>query len=113
MILNNLGIINSSLVEEETDTESLTRLMMEIGIEMSPKDDDIYKLLLWNDDTNNMEYVMTCLIKVCKLTVEESFSIMLEAHTKGKAVAKTGTYDIVMSMKEALNKMNIEATIEK
>lgn len=104
---------NSVLVEEEIDTESLNDLMNELGIKMSSKNEDVYKLLLWNDEFNSMEYVMECLITICKLTVEESFTVMMEAHTKGKAVAKKGSYDEMISMKDALNKMNLEATIEK
>lgn len=104
---------NSVIVEEQIDTESLNKLMDELGIKMSSKNDDVYKLLLWNDEVNSMEYVMECLIKICKLTVEESFTIMMEAHSKGKAVAKKGSYDEMVSMKDALNKMNLEATVEK
>lgn len=104
---------NSVVVEEQVDTESLTNLMDELGIKMSSKNDDVYKLLLWNDEFNSMEYVMGCLIKICKLTVEDSFIVMMEAHSNGKAVAKKGSYDEMLSMKDALNKMNLEATVEK
>jgi ATP-dependent Clp protease adapter protein ClpS len=51
--------------------------------------------------------------KICKISVEDSFKVMIEAHTKGKAVAKTGNYDEIYSMKDALNKLNLEATVEK
>lgn len=109
----NNTILDDIDVDTEIDTKSLDDLLSELGIKKSTKNDDEYKLLLWNDEVNSMEYVMECLIMICKLSVEESFKIMLEAHTKGKAVAKTGSYDEILSMKDALNKMNLEATMEK
>ena len=100
-------------IDVETDTDSLSKLMNELGIKMSSKNEDTYKLLLWNDEINSMEYVMECIIKICKITIEDSFKIMLEAHTNGKAVVKVGGYDEITSMKESLNKLNLEATVEK
>ena len=110
-------IYNSTLddieIDNDVDTDSLNKLMDELGINMSSKNEDTYKLLLWNDEVNSMEYVMGCLMKICKISVEDSFKVMIEAHTKGKSVAKTGNYDEIYSMKDALNKLNLEATVEK
>ena len=62
------------------------------------------KLIVWN--------IMESLYIICELDEKESFKIMMEAHIAG-AIAKSGSYDEILIMKNALNKKNIEATIEK
>jgi ATP-dependent Clp protease adapter protein ClpS len=37
---------------------------------------------------------------------------MLEAHIKGKAIAKTGSFEEMVGMKKQLNVRGIEATVE-
>jgi len=105
----------STLTENEVgvDTDSLSKLMEEMGIGLSTQNESVYKLLLWNDEVNSMEHVMEALITICGIKNEDAFRIMLEAHSKGKSIAKTGSYDDMVSMKDALNKQMIEATVEK
>lgn len=116
LILEKLGynyINNSTSIDDNVDVEidKLTELLNELGIVKSS--DDEYKLILWNDEVNDMLHVMLALFEICQLSNEKSMEIMLEAHTNGKAVAKTGSFDELNEMKKALNKRNIEATIEK
>jgi ATP-dependent Clp protease adaptor protein ClpS len=74
--------------------------------------EDVYKLIIHNDHVNDMLHVVLALVAICKLTPDESAAIMMEAHINGKAVAKTGTLELMNNMKMALNDMNIEATVE-
>ena len=94
----------------DNDTDSLTNLLNELGISKATEEN--YKLLIWNDDVNDMLYVILALYEVCKLNNEESMRIMLEAHTKGKAVVKSGTLEEMNAMKIGLNDRGIEATVE-
>lgn len=100
-------------IKTNTDTESLKKLLSSLGIQLSSENEDLYKLILWNDEINSMEYVMESLYIICELDEKESFKIMMEAHIAGRAIAKSGSYDEILIMKNALNKKNIEATIEK
>jgi len=93
-----------------TDTDSLTELLEELGI--SRETEGSHKLLLWNDEVNDMLHVVLALFEICGLDNEEAMRVMLEAHNKGKAVAKTGTEEDMKIMKDALNKRGIEATVE-
>lgn len=103
---------NSSVIEEvETDVETLKKMMSELGISLS--NEDTYKLILWNDDVNDMLYVITALSDICELTKEECVKIMLDAHENGKSIAKIGTFDDMNSMKDALNLRKINASVEK
>jgi len=71
-----------------------------------------FKLMLWNDHVNDMVYVSIALMSICKVTAQEAFNIMMDAHTNGKAIAKTGSLEELNPMKKGLNDMNLEATIE-
>lgn len=116
MILESLGykISNSTAeeieIETDVDNDSLTKLMNEIGIEMSNEDE--YNLIIWNDDVNDMLHVALALYEICKLNNDDAMRIMMEAHIKGKAVAKSGSFEKMNEMKIALNKRGIEATVE-
>lgn len=113
MILEKMGYGfqgNLADTDVETDNDSLTRLMNEIGISMS--DDNEFKLLIWNDDVNDMLHVVLALYEVCQLNNEDAMRIMMEAHNKGKAIAKSGSQDDMIAMKIALNIRGIEATVE-
>jgi len=113
MILEEAGYgIKGNLadVEIETDNDSLTKLMEEIGIKRS--EDNDYTLVLHNDDVNDMLHVTLALYEICGLNNEKALKVMMEAHENGKAVAKTGSFDEMNTMKVALNKRGIEATVE-
>lgn len=112
-MIKNSNILDSTIeeVEIETDNESLIKLMNELGISM--KNDDVYKLILWNDDVNDVYHIINSLSEVCKLSNEDCITVTYEAHKNGKAVAKKGSYDEMVKMKDSLNIRKINATVEK
>jgi len=111
-ILEDQGFgIQYNLVDDvDTDNDSLTKLMDEIGIKRS--DDAEYTLVLYNDEVNDMLHIILALYEVCDLNNEDAMKVMMEAHNKGKAVAKSGSLDKMNNMKDSLNKRGIEATVE-
>ena len=113
MILEKMGYNfqgNLADVETDTDNESLTELMNEIGIKRS--DENEFVLIIHNDEVNDMMHVTLALYEICDLNSEEAMRIMMEAHDKGKAVAKSGSFEVINGMKVALNTRGIEATVE-
>ena len=113
MILEKMGYGfegNLADTEIDVDNDSLTKLMDEIGIKMS--DDEESNLVLYNDDVNDMLHVVLALYEICDLNNEEAMRVMMEAHNKGKAVAKSGSFNNMNAMKVALNVRGIEATVE-
>ena len=101
---------NNSSTDTDIDTVSINEVLNELGIRSS--NDDVYKLILWNDHVNNMIHVIVSLCEVCKITESEATRIMLEAHEKGKALVKKGYFDEMNNMKIGLNDRNLEATVE-
>lgn len=53
-----------------------------------------YAVILHNDDTNTMDFVVTVLRKVFGYTVEKCVELMMEAHEKGRAVVWVGALEV-------------------
>lgn len=72
-----------------------------------------YKVILHNDSTNPMDYVVQSLRQVIpKLSQERAISIMLEAHTRGKAVAKRCHKELAELYEDQLRSRGLVATVE-
>ncbi|AZA83854.1 Clp protease ClpS [Chryseobacterium lactis] len=64
--------------------------------------DDVYKLVLHNDDVHTFDYVIDSLIEVCKHTLEQAEQCTMLVHYKGKCTVKTGSIDVLKPMHEKL-----------
>jgi ATP-dependent Clp protease adaptor protein ClpS len=64
--------------------------------------DEIYKLVLHNDDIHTFDYVIDSLIEVCKHTLEQAEQCTMLVHYKGKCTVKTGSMDILKPMHDKL-----------
>jgi ATP-dependent Clp protease adaptor protein ClpS len=72
---------------------------------------DQMDLLVFNDDINTFDHVINTLIKVCKHSAEQAEQCTLLIHYKGKCAVKTGTYDFLKPMREAICEAGIDARI--
>ena len=72
---------------------------------------DVYDLVVFNDDVNTFEHVIKTLIKVCKHTPEQAEQCTLLIHYKGKCAVKTGLFEELRPMREAICEAGIEARI--
>ncbi|RXM51131.1 MULTISPECIES: ATP-dependent Clp protease adaptor ClpS [unclassified Chryseobacterium] len=64
--------------------------------------DDVYKLVLHNDDVHTFDYVIDSLIEICKHTLEQAEQCTILVHYKGKCTVKTGSLDLLKPMHEKL-----------
>ena len=72
-----------------------------------------YKVILHNDDFTPMEHVVEVLRKVIpRMSVRRAVDIMLEAHTKGKAVVTKCHKELAELYQESLKAEGLIATIE-
>jgi ATP-dependent Clp protease adaptor protein ClpS len=72
-----------------------------------------YKVILHNDDYTPMEHVIKVLRKVIpRMNLRQAVSIMLEAHTKGKAVVTKCHKELAELYQEGLRAEGLIATIE-
>jgi ATP-dependent Clp protease adaptor protein ClpS len=72
-----------------------------------------YKVILHNDDYTPMEHVVAALRKVIpRMSLPRAVSIMLEAHTKGKAVVIKCHKELAELYREGLKNEGLISTIE-
>ena len=93
------------LPELQVKPEELRRLLAEI---LPP-----YKVILFNDDYNEMDYVVAALLQsVNGLTSQEAEQIMLTAHLTGSAIVIICPKETAEYYQERLLSYGLTATIE-
>ena len=63
------------------------------GIEDVTQDEDVKKLILWNDDVNSFDFVIESLVEVCGQDSMQAETCAMIAHFKGKCPVKSGSFD--------------------
>lgn len=71
-------------------------------IALMEHEDEVYKLVLWNDDVNTFDFVIECLIEICKHTPEQAEQCTILVHYKGKCTVKTGDMETLKPMHDKL-----------
>ncbi|MBN9121227.1 MAG: ATP-dependent Clp protease adaptor ClpS [Planctomycetes bacterium] len=72
-----------------------------------------YAVILHNDDTNTMEFVVTVLRKVFGYTVEKCVKLMLEAHEKGKAAVWIGALEVAELKADQIRSCGADPLVKK
>jgi len=65
-------------------------------------EDEVYKIVLHNDDVNTFEFVIECLIEICEHTLEQAEQCTMLVHYKGKCTVKTGALEKLKPMHQKL-----------
>ena len=71
-----------------------------------------YVLILENDDYNSFDWVITCLMKVCKHEYEQANQCAHIVHFKGRCDVKYGDYETISDMKDKLQNAGLSVTME-
>mgnify|MGYP001341234674 CR=1 FL=1 len=69
-------------------------------------------LVLLNDDYNDFDYVIDCLVLVCNFTPMQAEQLSYIAHYKGKSVIKSGSFLDMINFKKDLTIYGLELEIE-
>ncbi|MGC4021468.1 MAG: ATP-dependent Clp protease adaptor ClpS [Cyclobacteriaceae bacterium] len=72
---------------------------------------DTKDLVVFNDDFNTFEHVIQTLIRVCKHTMEQAEQCTILIHFKGKCAVRSGSYEELNPMREAICEAGIDAKI--
>ncbi len=89
-----------------TETES--------GVEQRQQVLPPWRVILHNDDVNEMMYVVQSLMKtVPALSTQRATEIMFEAHEHGKATVTTCPLELAELYRDRLEGFGLTATIEK
>ena len=71
-----------------------------------------YRLVLHNDDYNSFDWVITCLMKICKHENEQATQCAHIVHFSGKCDVKYGDLETISTMKDKLENAGLSATME-
>lgn len=80
--------------------------------ETLPKPEDLYQVILHNDDHNTMEHVVRCLMRVFGHPEPLAIKIMLEAHERGRAIAEVEAETPARRHRDQLQSFGLTATVE-
>lgn len=86
---------------EDNDTDLLTG------------NEDGCQLIVWNDEVNSFDWVITTLVEVCGHTTEQAEQSAMIIHTKGNYAVKNGSYDYLKPMCDSITERGIGATVEE
>ncbi len=70
------------------------------------------KLVLYNDDVNTFDFVIDCLMEICKHDELQAEQLAVLVHYKGKAIVKEGEAEKLAPMCTALTDRGLSAVIE-
>lgn len=73
---------------------------------------DLYELILFNDDHNEFDFVIDCLIEICEIEPIQAEQITLIVHEKGKCGVVYGTLNELKPKYEKLTNKGLTVSIE-
>ena len=83
----------------------------EEDVALLEQEDEVYKIVLWNDDVNTFDYVIDALVEICEHTLEQAEQCTLLVHYKGKCTVKTGSLEKLKPMHEKLLSRSLTSEI--
>jgi len=72
---------------------------------------DVKDLMVFNDDVNTFDHVISTLVKVCKHSAEQAEQCAMIIHYKGKCSVKKGHLKDLKPMKNAICEAGIDAKV--
>ena len=69
-------------------------------------------LVLLNDDYNDFDYVIDCLVLVCNHTPLQAEQLSVITHYKGRCEIKTGTFVDILNLKKDLTLYGLDLEIQ-
>lgn len=83
----------------------------ELVLEKEVEVDDSHELIVFNDDVNTFDHVISTLINVCDHTPEQAEQCTWIIHYKGKCSVKLGSLDKLKPMRQGICDQGISAEV--
>lgn len=94
-------------------TAPLPEVLPEEGTETRTRRQPPYAVILHNDDSNSMDFVVMVLRKVFGYTVEKCVELMLEAHEKGRAAVWVGALEVAELKADQIRSFGADPFVKK
>lgn len=72
------------------------------GILLLEEEVDVRELIVFNDDINSFDHVITTLIQICGHEPVQAEQCAVLIHTKGKCCVKLGSWEELVPMRNAI-----------
>lgn len=72
---------------------------------------DVHNLIVFNDEVNTFEHVISTLMDVCEHTPEQAEQCTLLIHYKGKCSVKNGSWEELVPMRNEICRRGISAEV--
>lgn len=73
---------------------------------------DRYDLVVYNDDINTFEHVISVLVKVCNHHLLQAEQCTMIIHNNGKCKVKSGSFDEIAAMRNSICDKGLSAEVE-
>lgn len=93
------------------DTE--TRVLPSADEKQDVYDDGPFVVILYNDDVHDIEEVVSQIQKATGYDLERCVRIMIEAHTRGRAIAFTGSQEKCNRAAAVLRQIRLQVETDK
>lgn len=87
--------------------ETEEQIEIDAGLENKPA------IILYNDDVNTFDHVISALVRICKHEIEQAEQVAWIVHTKGKCDVKHGSLEYLKPICKTLQSNGLSAVIEQ
>lgn len=98
-------------MSDRTSTKGLPE--EEIDVLVAEDEQFPFSLVVWNDEVNTFDWVISSLMEVCGHTHEQAEQCAMIIHFNGKYAVKEGEYLKLRPLCDALQERGLSATIEE
>ncbi|HEY9257919.1 ATP-dependent Clp protease adaptor ClpS [Chitinophaga sp.] len=98
-------------MSDRTSTKGLPE--EEVDVLVAEDEQYPFSLVVWNDEVNTFDWVISSLMEVCGHTHEQAEQCALIIHFNGKYAVKQGEYTKLRPLCEALQERGLSVTIEE
>jgi len=90
------------------ETQEETYTLEEVLAAVTPS----HRLILWNDETNSFEHVISCLVRHLQYTESQAEKIAWKVHTEGKCAVLEGSYTEMDVYRKILKSEGLTVSVE-
>ena len=94
------------------DTDTDIDVLEDIEIDLDELLDEHSRLVVYNDDVNTFDWVITSLVEIIGHDTVQAEQLAMLIHFKGKATVKSGSHEELQPLKDGLCDRELSAVIE-
>jgi ATP-dependent Clp protease adaptor protein ClpS len=96
-----------------TETEPEIREISERDVDAFFRTEDLWAVIVWNDDVNTFDHVITALVEILHHTPARADQLAQQVHDTGKAVVGIRPKDEATWAVVALHRRGIQASLDR